>query len=486
MGYLSVPGIEAGVQFLANNFPAFFTLITLPEQSVEGRTSHALKIAGGNPSPDRRGVLFLGGVHARELVNPDMLLMTATKICQSYTGNSDLVLGGKTYTAGVVKLLVETLDIFIFPLVNPDGRAYVQDPSGDAMWRKNRRYDPVSGCYGVDINRNFDLLWSSGIGTSSSPCDYQIYKGPAAFSEPETRNVRWMLDTYPQIQAMLDVHSFSNDYLYPWGDATDQSSDPNQNFQNPAYNGLRGVPNSAQYKEYTPAVDLSWFQNTGNALVSAIQAVRGTAYTSKQSIGLYPTSGTSDDYGYGRHFVDGSKTRCYGTTLETGSVADYFQPPFPEAQYVMTDAAAGVIQFCIEAMCAITTAMQATAAEQRLAAMRTFRDRHVVTTEAGLKYVAMLQQHTGELVQMMAADESLRQRAAELLGKAGEAAESGKPVDEATLAATEKLAAEVAAKGSPALRTAIEHVLHDLPRFRGRPIHEALGEVAKPVGAAGS
>jgi len=485
MGYLSVPGVEAGVSYLASTYPSFCSSITLPEASVEGRTAHALKIAAGASSPNRRGVLFLGGVHARELVNPDMLIMISTMLCQSYTNNTDLVLGNKTYTAGVVKLLVEGLDIFVFPLVNPDGRAYVQAPNGDAMWRKNRRHDPVSGCYGVDINRNFDLLWSSGIGTSSSPCDYQIYKGPSAFSEPETRNVRWLLDTYPQIQSMLDVHSFSNDYLYPWGDATDQSTDSNQNFQNHAYDGLRGVAGSSQYGEYTPSQDLWWFQTSGNALVQAIAGVRGTTYTSKQSIGLYPTSGTSDDYAYSRHFVDGSKARVYGATLETGSVSDYFQPPFPEAQQVMNDGAAGVVQFCIESLCLITSTVQGTAMERRLVAMREFRDRQVLTTAGGARYVATLQQHTDELVRLIAADEGLRGRAAEVLGRLQDAAEAGKPVDDATLEAAEKLAGEVAGKGSPALRESLHQVVADIPHFRGRPIPEALKEVGaarQPVG----
>lgn len=484
MGYLSVQGVEAGISSLASSYPNVFTSITLPETSVEGRTSHALKIAAGPSGPNRRGVLFLGGVHARELVNPDMLIMLGIKLCQSYVNNTDLVLGNKTYTAGVVKLLVEGLDIFFFPLVNPDGRAYVQAPNGDAMWRKNRRHNSGT-CYGVDINRNFDLLWSSGIGTSSDPCDYQIYKGPSAFSEPETRNVRWMLDTYPQIQSMLDVHSFSNDYLYPWGDATDQSTDPNQNFQNHAYDGLRGVPNSAQYKEYTPSQDLWWFQTSGNALVQAIAGVRGTTYTSKQSIGLYPTSGTSDDYAYSRHFVDTGKTRVYGATLETGSAADYFQPPFPEAQQVMYDGAAGVMQFLIESFCLISATLQGTAQERRLAAMREFRDRHVLTTAGGMRYVATLQQHTDELMQLIAADDSLRGRAAEVLSRVHDAAEAGKPVDDATLEAARKLAEEVSGKGSPALREALQHAAADIPHFRGRPIPDVLkelGAVKQPVG----
>ncbi len=41
------------------------------------------------------------------------------------------------------------------------------------MWRKNRTPDVTSGCYGVDLNRNFDHEWLK-FGASSDPCS-EIY-----------------------------------------------------------------------------------------------------------------------------------------------------------------------------------------------------------------------------------------------------------------------------------------------------------------------
>ncbi|KAA0189471.1 hypothetical protein HAZT_HAZT010743 [Hyalella azteca] len=55
------------------------------------------------------------------------------------------------------------------------------------MWRKNRskanRY-----CYGVDLNRNFGYK-HGGSGSSSNPCS-EIYRGPSAFSEPESQALK--------------------------------------------------------------------------------------------------------------------------------------------------------------------------------------------------------------------------------------------------------------------------------------------------------
>lgn len=57
------------------------------------------------------------------------------------------------------------------------------------MWRKNRANQPRNVCRGVDLNRKYDFFGPSKIGTSSD-----VYKGAGGFSEPETRNVRWLID----------------------------------------------------------------------------------------------------------------------------------------------------------------------------------------------------------------------------------------------------------------------------------------------------
>src|SRR6202011_3185707 len=38
------------------------------------------------------------------------------------------------------------------------------------------------------------------------------------FSEPETQNVKWLLDTNPRTRWFIDIRSYSEDILYNWGD----------------------------------------------------------------------------------------------------------------------------------------------------------------------------------------------------------------------------------------------------------------------------
>src|SRR5712692_5235552 len=415
-GYLSAAGIEACLQWLAATYPAICQLILLPELSVEGRTCRCVKIANGAGS-DRHGVLFLGGVHAREIVNPDLLVNWALAVCDAYTRNVGLTFGGKSYAASDVQLMVNALDIFVFPLVNPDGRVYVQAPGGNAMWRKNRNPNPGLPRKGVDINRNYDLLWSSGIGTSSSSCS-DVFKGPAAFSEPETRNVRSLVDNYPNIECFIDIHSYSEDILFPWGDDNDQTTDPNQNFQNPAFNGLRGTLGDAAYNEYIPSSDLDWYSRTGNRMRDAIAAVRGRVYTVMQSTGLYPTSGTSDDYAYSRNFVDTGKRKVYAYTVETGRE---FQPPYAEGLNIIAEVSAGLVEFCFACICVVQEAVRTTSLARNLERMRRFRDREMLATEAGRRYVRLLDSNSTELLGLVVTDKEFRRQVVDVLGRVVEA-----------------------------------------------------------------
>ena len=206
MTYLNVSEVETAAANLAGAYPAICQLITLPHTSFEGRTSHALRLGGGAPG-SRDCVTILGGVHAQEWGSCEIAINFAADLLDAYTNNTALAYGGKMFSASAIQSLLDGLHLVIFPLVNPDGRAYSQSTS--AMWRRNRNPANSGGnasCIGVDLNRNFDFLFDFNatfspasdvsVYTSDNPCNSsQVYHGPAAFSEPETQNVKWLLDT---------------------------------------------------------------------------------------------------------------------------------------------------------------------------------------------------------------------------------------------------------------------------------------------------
>jgi hypothetical protein len=61
---------------------------------------------------------------------------------------------------------------------------------------------------GVDPNRNFEHFWG-GEGTSSDKCS-EIYKGPEAWSEPETKAMRdFIQGTDANWQLYIALHSYA-------------------------------------------------------------------------------------------------------------------------------------------------------------------------------------------------------------------------------------------------------------------------------------
>ena len=367
MSYLNIVEVESAMAALAKTYPSVTELIALPHKSCEGRSSHVLRI-GHDSVHD--GVLFTACQHAREWGGAEICIYFAADLLEAYTAGTGLAYGGTSFSAWTVKAIVDRLSIFVYPCVNPDGRKY--DQEHDALWRKNRNPADSGGNparMGVDLNRNQPWLWdfrtafapgalSFGTLASDDPGS-DLYHGRTPGSEPEGANIRWLLDTYRTIGRYLDIHSYTGDLLFAWGDDSDQTVNPSMNFRNPAYNGQRGVQGG--YEEYIDPTDLNVIEGIANRVVNAIKGVRGQPYEAKQSVFLwgggqvgYPTSGTVDDYAYSRHLTSCLDTKVFAFTLEfgfeQGDARTSFHPPWSEMEKIVADADAGLVEFCAAAL----------------------------------------------------------------------------------------------------------------------------------------
>lgn len=346
MAYLNVAEIESALQNLAAAYPDAAELIVCPNVTHEGRPTHVLRV-GTSGASEVDGVLLLGGVHAREWVPPDALVAVAADLLEAHQLGTGLGFGGQQFSAPDVRQIVENVNLFVVACVNPDGRQHSQ--TGDALWRKNRRPHPSGGdCVGVDLNRNFDFLWDhlatfaadSGVNTSVDPCNKNVYRGPAVASEPETRNIVWVLDTYPRIRWHVDVHSAVPVILHSWGSDQNQTIEPAQTFLDPAFDTVRGRPDDTTYGEFITHTDLDAITALSVRMNDAVTAVRGDDYGVEQAYGLYPTSGASDDYAFSRHVADATKGKVYGFTIECGHT---FQPTWAEAENVIREVSSGLV-----------------------------------------------------------------------------------------------------------------------------------------------
>lgn len=207
----------------------------------------------------KRSIWIDCGFHAREWISPSTCVWMIQNLINQY----------KTQDPLVVKLL-NTFEIHILPLVNPDGYEYSHNTY--RMWRKNRRPNPSSSCVGTDLNRNFGFQWMTA-GASNSPCS-DVYAGPTADSELETKAVQSaILKKSGDWDAYLTIHTYGNYWLTSWSYSTALPPDFNDILAKAqiggaaitAYNGTKyTVGHSGQLFGKLAGVSDDWAKGTAN------------------------------------------------------------------------------------------------------------------------------------------------------------------------------------------------------------------------------
>lgn len=171
--------------------------------SIEGRTVLALRIANDEFGEDacKPAVIINACQHAREWIAPMVGMYAADRLVALHGTDPDIT------------ALIDRAEIFVIPVVNPDGYSYTW--TNQRLWRKNRRNNG-NGTFGVDLNRNWGYEWGLNSGSSGNPSS-EIYRGAAPFSEPETQIVRDLARSLPRLAAQVDLHSYGQLILAPWG-----------------------------------------------------------------------------------------------------------------------------------------------------------------------------------------------------------------------------------------------------------------------------
>ena len=159
----------------------------------EGRKLKGIEIVGN--AKDATLVWIDAGTHAREWITPAVaLFIVEQSILTRFPFN-----------------------LVVVPVLNPDGYSYTW--TNDRLWRKNRRPPSRDGmsdsCFGVDLNRNYDIAFG-GQGSSPSECSH-LFQGPSPLSEPETlatANLLWTIRR--QVRMYVSLHSFNQLWAAPF------------------------------------------------------------------------------------------------------------------------------------------------------------------------------------------------------------------------------------------------------------------------------
>ena len=287
-GYRTFTEIVSRLDSIHLEHPSITTAKWSIGQSLQGREQWVLKISD-NPDVDENEpeVFFNSLIHAREPAAMMAVLYFMDYLTDNYSTNPD------------VAYLVDNREIYFLPCVNPDGYVYNQttNPNGGGMWRKNRRNNG-DGSTGIDLNRNFDMLWGIDDNGSSPNGFDETYRGTAPFSEPETQNVRDFVNSR-SIVTQIDYHTYQNLVLYPWGTSYyegDGLCDDNATFEM--------IADSMAY----------WIHTVNNVWYAT-----GTPWQT-----LYNTNGGSFDWEYGETT---NHLKIYAVTTEVGGFSDGFWPP---------------------------------------------------------------------------------------------------------------------------------------------------------------
>jgi murein tripeptide amidase MpaA len=261
--------------------------------SYQGRTIWAVKVSDNVATDENEPeVLFTANQHAREHLTVEMALYILNRLV------NDAAFAG----------FVDSREIWIVPMVNPDGVEYDIATGSYRMWRKNRQPSPT------DLNRNWSFQWGC-CGGSSGSVSSETYRGPSPFSAPETQVVRDFVNSrviggVQQIKAHIDWHTYSELILWPYG--------------------------------YTTANTTSTLNaNDRNAHAQLGQNMAATnGYTPEQASDLYIADGTINDWMWATYKIFSYTFEMFPTSSNPG-----FYPPDEQIVPQTTRNRAAVLQF---------------------------------------------------------------------------------------------------------------------------------------------
>ncbi|MEO2104316.1 MAG: M14 family zinc carboxypeptidase [Actinomycetota bacterium] len=194
---------------IAGTYPLSDRLSAPDTISREPAQVKAIRI-GAQRDGTRPGVMIYCQEHAREWVTPLVCVETAHRLTANYG------------TDAATTTLVDALDIFIVPTVNPDGTNYSiydfnsQRKSMTNYCEPNNSDTGRWNSMGVDLNRNYRVgsAHDGYDGASTTSCTSGTYAGPAEGSEPEAQNEMWLAETFPNIEFAMNTHSHGGYFMW--------------------------------------------------------------------------------------------------------------------------------------------------------------------------------------------------------------------------------------------------------------------------------
>ena len=203
---------------ITNNGLTYTGIGTGPVSRWNPQTIWYVRITGNQALPEgsKPQSLYTSMIHAREVGSLMSNIYFMWYLLENYA------------TDPAIKNLVDNNELYFIPVVNPDGLKWNEHldtnngfGNGGGMQRKNCRPNTGStsnttSVRGVDLNRNFDYFWGTAGSGSSGTTSSDSYRGPSAFSEPETQILKEFVESR-NLKACLMNHTSANAIPHPYG-----------------------------------------------------------------------------------------------------------------------------------------------------------------------------------------------------------------------------------------------------------------------------
>jgi zinc carboxypeptidase len=258
--------IAAHVEAYADEDPGLVRVDVIGS-SRQGRPLWDVVVTDRNTTGPKAKALIDGGHHGNEIAGVELALYVVDFLLENRAN-------------ATVRGLLRSVELHVVPIVNPDG--YAAQTRGNAL--------------GVNLNRNYDVDWGDPYGASnpvmgklSSTTGQNVPSviivaencGDAAFSEPETRAMRDLMEGLGRDFAFyLSFHTPTNGFIGNWAAGKAPYTMP---------------PRDSAVEE----AELQWVR-------THTEYAAGKAQWGNFSAGLpYSASGSSADWAYLRHHVPG-------------------------------------------------------------------------------------------------------------------------------------------------------------------------------------
>jgi len=243
--------------FLNSTFPNIVDVFPIGKSWLN-RTIYCIRLTNEEIIHSKPKLLFVGYHHARERISAELPLYFAVYATTKFGINN------------TITRLLNYSEIYIVPALNVDGFEAVSqnewqrknthpfdededglldedppdDEDGDGYieylffwngvyyeflgWEGND--DDGDGLFnedwigGVDLNRNYGYQWNATVESGSTDPNAEDFRGPAPFSEPETRALRDLVLQH-NFKYAISFHSGAECVVYPWGYTTEPAPD---------------------------------------------------------------------------------------------------------------------------------------------------------------------------------------------------------------------------------------------------------------------